>query len=702
MTTRRQDTQRKLARADATRRRKRTAEQADSEALALAELVRLRKEWRAAERVYRASFDAMRSAHSLAMTRACELARWVAPGKVARAVGITRDDLLALLGDDGPVTPVTTEPPAEPVPVPTDLPVVRAPGEAFTPAVRAAMGADDDAETVTEHEPVMSSLPADAPLLDAEHVTRGALRHYGNRRTVFVSVARGLFVDDSGRSWTRPGPVSLGEILSEAKRNRTDRVYLTDGPDWCRDTAADTRAEAVRRWISQPVPGWKSAGHWVPLPKHASDTTTDARTPMGRYAAVDNGHRVDVMRAGSWFGIDGEYDPRQCARAWGWLTNMIAERFKGGVLLNTPGMTGRDLWLRSLPKDKEVPVMSAEIRALLAATAGQGRRELLPATDRITEVPSIVQYDGRMMYAGLIWGLPWGAPTRMTARMVAATDDITLGKLIMGPSRWRVRATVPDGWRHVGLLMTRNPGPRGRRWNWPDRPGESFETWCDGRELDLALRMGWRVNILEGMCWREGKLLDTWAKTLTDAADRAEKMSGVQETPEVCHLLRQALRGLILHAIGAFAMRSHPLVHSVPISMAHQADPYGRAIDGVHQEGDMLVWQEAGELPEWSRDLSHPEFAAQIWGRARVRLLDGPNGLKDADGTRQMVGALHVPRRDVIAFATDGIYLANDPQWQSSGAPGTFRRKGVLPGPVRYPQTTAELMRMRDAMRTDG
>jgi hypothetical protein len=379
---------------------------------------------------------------------------------------------------------------------------------------------------------------------------------------------------------------------------------------------------------------------------------------------------------------------------------MLVAAFRGGALLSTPATTGRDLWLRTIPRGKELPVMSAELQQLIRSTAGQGRRELLaPAGEPGEQLGELVMLDGRLMYAGLVFGMPTGEPTWVKGMPDGPEDQVR--RTILGPSRWRISARVPDGWDHVGLLMA-PASSSSRTWHWPAEPGQTFETWADGREVWQAMERGWPVTVHEGITWREGKVLDQWAKHLVSAADQVDEWRAAGRVePDVARLMRSAIRALLLHTIGGFAMSTHPVSRSCSIDRPELADPDGRAIDGVHVEGDLLVWQEPDPMPAWSADTAHPEYAATIWARARVRLLDGWNGCKLADDTREMVGALHVPRADVIAFATDGIYLSHDPGWRSSGAPGTFRVKGRLAGPLDYPRSWRELLAMRDAMTTE-
>jgi hypothetical protein len=57
-------------------------------------------------------------------------------------------------------------------------------------------------------------------------------------------------------------------------------------------------------------------------------------------------------------------------------------------------------------------------------------------------------------------------------------------------------------------------------------------------------------------------------------------------------------------------------------------------------------------------------------------------------------GALSLPRDQVVAFRTDGIYVTGDPGWQGS-RPGEFRAKSHAGGPVSTPRTWHDLDALR-------
>lgn len=444
-----------------------------------------------------------------------------------------------------------------------------------------------------------------------------------------------------------------------------------------------THAEAVREWAlmspSSDHAGvrstWAAESHYL----------ADADHPVLRFKNAGTDQRVTITRAAAWWG-ETDHDQGTCADAWRGLAAALENdrTFTGAGLADTPATTGRGLWLRTIPEKRTYPVLSTELRELIAATSGQGRIELRePASDR---VPAFTYLDGRFMYASLCWGLPVGEPTFWTREQVERFDAREWTTHIRGRGRWRITMTVPADWQHVGLFMA--PAEDGRGWRYPCRPGETFTTWADGHELWAAMWRGWDPVVHEGFTFREGKPLDLWTRKLLDlwkAADAHKSSSAAQ-------LAAKAIRSILLHAVGAFATRAHPVTRSAPADSVPDV-PAGIEVRRV---GDSLVWQEPGRLSGWTEELSHPEWSATVWARARTRLLTG-KGVNGAE-----VGALHLPVEHVVGFSTDALYLATDPGWPDDGAPGRFRAKGALAAPHAWPASWADLYALRDKAESEG
>lgn len=474
----------------------------------------------------------------------------------------------------------------------------------------------------------------------------------------------------------------LQAILDTALAQEAERVILA-GPAPFDVSGGATRPEAVRAWALSEVEGWTAGDHYLVNPD----------LPLLRFKRTDDPKRkVSILRGAMWWG-ETDADAETCRAAWVGLEKSLDDvaAFKGAGLADTPATTGRALWLRTIPEGKSYPVLSDELRGLLHATAGQGRVELLKPFDLLDRhIANGIEsndvdrdftvMDGRLMYAALTWGMPVGEPTMWTGDELRRLDAREYEKTMRGRGRWRITATVPEDWQHVGMLMA--PCTGSAKWCYPRRPGETFTTWADGSEVWAALSYGWTITTHEGMTWAEGKPLDTWR----DALVSVWKQANASQAP-AAKLAAKAIRSLILFTIGAFATTAHPVTKTAPIDQPGIV-PAGAEVRVV---GDKLMWDEPGRLSAWSMETAHPEWSATVWARARTRLLTARGANK------QQVGALHLEASRVVAFATDALYLAGGaPDWADDGEPGRFRVKGTRPGPFTWPSTPSELHELRD------
>lgn len=492
------------------------------------------------------------------------------------------------------------------------------------------------------------------------------------RPTVFVSVATGEWWTAAGATGTMPWRAGSASELLEGLPAGAVRAYFVGPyrpgvtPDKVREHGS--AAAAARAWFLAPVgEGW-TGSHFL----------ADDAALVGRWEHTD-GRTLEVQHVATWFG-NGSYSARDAAMAWAVLRKELDTVCPGAVLMSTPSTTGRDVWRRMIPaKSKGFPVLSDELRQLIHATSGQGRRELVrhePVT-----LGMVTQWDMRLAYASLAWGMPVGAPTMVTRGQWDALTDEDQDKLSQRRGRWLVQATVPPGWDHVGILPYL--GPEG--WAWPSKPGTSFRSWCSGSELCLAREHGWRVDVLEGFHFAEGKPLNAWRDALLAIHGRASAPDWHPDVAPAAPLVRAAVRMMLLGTIGAFASRSRATTHTAPEGAPLPADAQVREVAGQY------VWQTAGVRSEWTERMSHPEWAAEIWARCRTRLLEAPA----VGEARVRTGALHVPPGTVIGFRTDGLTLAGDPEWPDDGAVGRFRLTGRARGAFGWPQTDGALSQLK-------
>ena len=495
------------------------------------------------------------------------------------------------------------------------------------------------------HQPAAAPSPV-AELVDVVRAKTHTERRYRKiRPRTFAALdwRTGELFDDDGGALLLDERCSVAQLLDQLP-GYVERVYLT-GP---RPFADD--ADGFRAWHTEHVPGW-TARHYL---ERSTRPILEWRT--------DDGRVVELLRAATWLG-ETDAPPHEVVRAMVRLGAALRERFgDDATVLRSPATTGRELFVRSIARGDQHAVLPDDVQAQIRATSTQGRIELLWQGG---ELPGLVEYDARVQYAALCTELPSGEPERW--RGEHPYGDFARCRVL---ARW----TIPAAWDHVGILPVLETG---HGWTWPAEPGTTHEGWIAGVELHLARRWGWDVQVLESLVWpTKGRPLDTWARKIADAAMDAEH-NGDQ-------LVRSALRAVVLHAIGAFQGREHVVTKAAGVDEVTDL-PAGAT--GLRWEGDAIVWGElAGQA--WP-ELAHPEWCAEVWARARCRLLDSP-----APGGR--VGALHVPRAQLVGLYTDAIYLTTDPGWPDDGKVGRFRREMAHVGPVRAPRSIGDLPIVRD------
>ncbi|MER6301599.1 hypothetical protein ABT247_18830 [Kitasatospora sp. NPDC001539] len=605
--------------------------------------------------------------------------------------------------EDHRVEVVAEQPaPAEPaVPAPAALaaPAAQAaPTAPAAPVVPAAAASRPVAEAGPREMPTLPEGPTGARF---EAVTTGLVSKRPNftqqaRSTVFLDAATGDLAVRDRVVRLDLGTRTPGEILDAVLHIApgTERIYITAGAPW-HDGAErySTLKDAVAAWLNRPSERWttavgagrdKLAGHFV-----------HQHQPVGRYAptTTPDGPVTEIRSMGEWFDPDGA-DVTTCRDAFRLLWQALRRHWDDAVLMGSPSQTGRDLWSRTIPTTGKwaggYPVLSEELRGLLHATGGQGRTELILPPRVPEQLPALVEYDRTFAYAKHLWKSPVGTPRRITAAAFAAMTEQEQIKALMSCSHWNVRVTVPAGWNHVGLLPA--PVTGDRAWVYPSEPGATFTTWAGGAEVHLALSnhlMPWKVEILGGLLFEDGKPLDEWGKRLKSAwADltNLSTLHGDERQRTAAYLASRAVRSVLLFGLGGFAQRPRLVSGTTPIG---EALPAGVEILG--QDGEVVTWQrQAG----FSRDpYAHPEWAAYVWSGARAALLD----MKYRQGKEVIAhaGALHARPGTVVYFGTDGIALTERQPWPYRGEPGDYLLKGHLTGPVEHPTSQEQYLKLR-------
>ncbi|MEU1259596.1 hypothetical protein ABZ445_40575 [Streptomyces chartreusis] len=518
------------------------------------------------------------------------------------------------------------------------------------------------------------------------------------RSTVFLDTTTGVLVHRNQTHHLDLADRSAADLLTavfHAVPEGVERIYITAGDPWHRDTSRyPYLRDAVAAWLNAPTPGWRTdtgrgrdrmAGHFV-----------HARNPVGRYQRENGEQHVEIRSVGEWFDVDGD-DPATVRDAFVLLWQALRRHFSDAVLMGSPSQTGRDLWTRTIPTRGQFadgfPVLSEELRGLLHATAGQGRNELITPPRVPEQLPQLVEYDRTFAYAKHTWKSPVGTPRRITAHTFSAWSEKEQMRALYGCGHWQVRVTVPDNWNHIGLLPA--PAPGDRAWHYPAGPGTTFTTWAGGPEIHAALTnpiQPWKIEILDGILWDDGKPLDDWAKKLketwTNLSAQAHFQGDAQQA-RAAHLASRAVRSVLLYGIGAFAQRPRMVTGTTPRTLERDVPPDAEI---VGFDDELITWQKP---TGFARDPNaHPEWAAAIWSGARAALLTQRHRDDNA-----YAGALHTPPGTVVAFRTDALYLTQPHDWPHHHQPGDYLLRGHLTGPVTAPTTEEELLTLRDAGR---
>lgn len=443
--------------------------------------------------------------------------------------------------------------------------------------------------------------------------------------------------------------------------------------------------------------GWQDAGSRLQVRDKQLRVRSDkwllrARNPKLRRS-------VTILPASVWFG-DVACDHLQARAAMVRLASEIAQRFDRSRMWLSPGRTGAEAW-RRVTQDQFRP-LPEELQSLIRHTSGQGRFECCPVADAI---PALYQLDQRLAYAARCVGAietgdEWrheerpasGWPDRDAAPTNQGGSGFSLGDGFLGytPARYHVRYQVPQNWSHVGLL----PYREGQNTYWPTATGSRWTCWADASEIRLAIREGWNVEILQRVyaVKPEGRStfyrpLKLWGERLIRLHDDLHA-DGARE--DLAPLWHAAVRNILLHTIGWLAMR--------PTSVTREVDEWDEVPDentaratARETSSGAVQYEEQGVLSPQAARVAHPELAAQVWGSTRASLL---RSTITFEGERREVGALTLPRSDIVGMALDCLFLTRDPGWPDDGRPGRFRVKRHVPGPLPAPQTMGDLYRL--------
>lgn len=245
--------------------------------------------------------------------------------------------------------------------------------------------------------------------------------------------------------------------------------------------------------------------------------------------------------------------------------------------------------------------------------------------------------------------------------------------------------------------------PDHQGWHWPNRPGATFTTWVDARELRLAAEWGWMFTVLEGIRFTKTNSLQFLSNTVTKMLELTDQLTfdGHPASPQLKQVVASAIRHMYRIGIGAFSRRAR-LTTRFAVSMsdvpAHAVGPADRG------PGGGFIYRLPTASNATDSDTWHPEIAARVWATSRVAVLDTPTA-KLTRGRRagqNRFGALEIPPEELIGITGDAIYTTTAQDWMlptdhgggDDGRTGRIRLKGWLPGPLPAPPDIATRQRL--------
>lgn len=508
---------------------------------------------------------------------------------------------------------------------------------------------------------------------------RPTIYNYRPKRTAWLDFKSGRGVTDDGTTIRpkigdrRKNP-NLVDLLDTAHALGAERIMLTG--------AIPQPTPGKNHWLIVRTPGWTAGGHWLNKPV------------TGRFTNDVSGNAIEVRTTEEWFGTN-DLKPAQARDAWTVTAQALADAVPRAVMALTPASTGANAWALSLPRTMDLAPLPRDLADELHFTSGQHRIEhLTSGPDRCDcgsclplfdaeakpEIDTFSYVDGRFMYAACCRELG-----TMPARRMGSSDAADL--LESDPyvrARFRVAVEVPGEWSHVGLLGAKHEDVSAG-WHYPNRPGATFETWADGAELKLARDYGWYVRPLEAVTFTKARPLDTFADRMTRARERVNARQEIE--PEVRRAVAAALRAMLIQTIGNFASRLKGRTitvwsaREVPAEYAHTMQRFG----------DAFTYEMPGrEHDERTLPYYQPHLAAQVWSRARSRVLRSPLATQGQTG-----GVLSMDPGTLLGINGDAIYSTVVPQWSrpvddgggDDGRVGRLRLKGALTGTVATPTT---------------
>lgn len=348
------------------------------------------------------------------------------------------------------------------------------------------------------------------------------------------------------------------------------------------------------------------------------------------------------------------------------LNNMCKDNEKINMpLLTSPSYTGMVMLEKTLPYKLALQSLKKEYETIVRENTTQPRKELL-ALPEIDTINNFYYLDGRWMYAACLdYEFPIGEPIY---------DTNSYYQMYI-PGWYRVIATVPNGWNHIGLI----PVKRDDKWVWPTISNEKITTWIAEPELRLAVDKGWNVKVIERLLFPKDRPFRNWKKLLVDMRNEAYAL----ENPIIRKHVSDGCRELMLSGIGRLYTSEWNREKKLSIQeyqeQYEELSAYSR-LNAVRVK-DTMIFPIKDKLGDKEDKYYHPYLPAYVWSYCR-RLLS--------------IEMLKYPREQILGCNLDAIYLHSEiPNVIDIGRIGEFRLKGKILGSIKNPKTMDELTELK-------
>lgn len=382
-----------------------------------------------------------------------------------------------------------------------------------------------------------------------------------------------------------------------------------------------------------------------------------------------------------WLDSWDTYDAGTLSQVFERLSSWIATTFEGAHIWRSPGRTGQSLLLHTLPWGKDhaahrFPQIDAQLGRLIAATSPQHRLEQLAQPRQ--KMTQYRYYDARMAHIAYLRRLP-------VIGVGGLQHDNEPVCIRYRAGRYRVELTVPEGWAHIGLAPRRNERVAGL-WEWPSRPGESWECWLDEREMRLLSAPGdgltpWPHVIRERLLFAvEGESPEPARELLSRLAPALEQLEQAEKTP-VNRIKRAMLRQIPLTLIGDWLKRGNTSTRDGVLEEELTEDDAQASL--ILQDDGTYTVTDSTSVSSYQEHWRRPEWAHSIYAQERY------------EATRR---ALQLPRSALLAIRGDALHLADTTPsgalWEDKQKLGNYRLKASrdFTTPRAVPELLSELL----------